>query len=153
MDNMRKMSNNMYSEDSTDETDDIHGEENVSNDVAGNQVEAQVGENATRDDYSQLFFTTSSLGCSPIIPTSSQYGLAIMIHDMVLNGQHLPDYHLHIGENGVKIIGNDLKDLQTNDLNQNFKVVKIESTEPFKRGRWTCMGEFYFLCPENLAKF
>jgi hypothetical protein len=141
----------MYSEDSTDETDDVHGEENLNlNNVeavapAANQVEPVVGENPTRDDYSQLFFTTSSLGCSPIIPTSSQYGLAIMIHDLVLNGQHLPDYHLHIGDNGVKIIGNDLKDLQTNDLNQNFKVVKIESTEPFKRGRWTCMGEFFLL--------
>lgn len=86
-----------------------------------------------------VYNTSSDLGSTaPVIPTSSQYGLAIVDNsDSGHSLGSLKNEDLH-DANSQKNEG-DLNSLQNKNRNERFKVVKIESTEPFKRGRWVCM--------------
>lgn len=76
-----------------------------------------------------------------VIPTSPQYGVAI-IPNPTVNDTPLesitPSAEI-IMDPTAKVVDEN-KDLQaTPSRNDRFKVVKIASSEPFKRGRWKCM--------------
>jgi len=88
-----------------------------------------------------VYNTSNDLGSSaPVIPTSSQYGLAIV--DNSDSGHSLGSIKnddIHGVDASSQKNECDLNGLQNKNRNERFKVVKIESTEPFKRGRWVCM--------------
>lgn len=77
-----------------------------------------------------------------VIPTSPQYGVAIIpnasgVNDPSTETLTIPTETLT--DSTVKA-SEDNKDLHsTPNRNDRFKVVKIASLEPFKRGRWKCM--------------
>lgn len=92
-------------------------------------------------DNMVVYNTSNDLGSSaPVIPTSSQYGLAIV--DNSDSGHSLgsiKNEDMHGMDTSSQKSECDLNGLQNKNRNERFKVVKIESTEPFKRGRWICM--------------
>ncbi|KAL7041633.1 hypothetical protein ACKWTF_000838 [Chironomus riparius] len=81
-----------------------------------------------------FFAQQNAFGTAPVIPTSSQYGLAIVGPD-----HHGTDVHVSVSDAGINIMGPISSKQDPDHKNERFKVVKIESTEPFKRGRWMCM--------------
>ena len=103
-----------------------------------------------------IVYNTSNtcFSSAPVIPTSNQYGLVIVPNDPVN-----PDGDVTIVSTVEKLKGVDTivtvmssptpatkegdgpakDDQRTTIVNNRFKVVKIETTVPFKRGRWTCM--------------
>lgn len=87
-----------------------------------------------------FFAQPNAFGTAPVIPTSSQYGLAIVgPGDLGGNGANLGDVHVSVTDAGINIMGNMPNKQDVDHKSDRFKVVKIESTEPFKRGRWMCM--------------
>lgn len=77
-----------------------------------------------------------------VIPTSPQYGVAIIPTNVTI--ADLPTETVTISTDSVIDTtakpSEDSKDLHsTPSRNDRFKVVKIASLEPFKRGRWKCM--------------
>ncbi|EFA07235.2 hypothetical protein TcasGA2_TC010592 [Tribolium castaneum] len=77
-----------------------------------------------------------------VIPTSPQYGVAIIPTNVTI--ADLPTETVTISTDSVIDTTakppDDPKDLHsTPSRNDRFKVVKIASLEPFKRGRWKCM--------------
>lgn len=77
-----------------------------------------------------------------VIPTSPQYGVAIIpnpsgVNDPATETLTLPN---ETPTDATSKQTDDSKDLHsTPNRNDRFKVVKIASLEPFKRGRWKCM--------------
>lgn len=138
-------------EDSADDLDESHTED-ISDVIDNSRVTDFENETPSysEDTFSKddVFFNQSStsLGTAPVIPTSSQYGLAIVSNDTSINNQstgndiNINDTNNVINITNVKNTENDLGRETTHvTRNERFKVVKIESTEPFKRGRWQCM--------------
>ncbi|XP_069704562.1 protein bunched, class 2/F/G isoform-like isoform X2 [Periplaneta americana] len=149
-------------DDSADDLDESHTDD--MSDVIDNSRITDI-ENETpsysEDTFSKedVFFnaSTTSLGTAPVIPTSSQYGLAIVasegggniINAAVACANTIPggDVHVSVTDAGsvINIVGSvkthetEMRDAHHGGRNERFKVVKIESTEPFKRGRWLCM--------------
>ncbi|KAF5274069.1 hypothetical protein FQR65_LT04467 [Abscondita terminalis] len=78
---------------------------------------------------------------SNVIPTSSQYGLAIIpttSNDIAT--EVITPATDSIIETTAKTTESEIKDMHsTPSKNDRFKVVKIASSEPFRRGRWKCM--------------
>lgn len=150
-------------DDSADDLDESHTDD--MSDVVDNSRVTDI-ENETpsysEDTFSKedVFFNAStSLGTAPVIPTSSQYGLAIVasegggniINAPVACANTISGGEVHVGVtdagNVINIVGSvkphetEMRDVHAHHAgrNERFKVVKIESTEPFKRGRWLCM--------------
>jgi len=150
-------------DDSADDLDESHTDD--MSDVVDNSRVTDL-ENETpsysEDTFSKedVFFNAStSLGTAPVIPTSSQYGLAIVasegggniINAPVACANTVSGGEVHVGMtdagNVINIVGSvkphetEMRDIHAHHAgrNERFKVVKIESTEPFKRGRWLCM--------------
>ncbi|XP_037968471.2 protein bunched, class 2/F/G isoform isoform X2 [Plutella xylostella] len=144
-------------EDSADDLDESHTDDISRVTDIENETPSYSEDTFSKDD---VFYNASStsLGCAPVIPTSSQYGLAIVGQDNPPNqiGGAVPnsnstevnDMHVSVTNAGsgsiINIIGNakpqeGMKEIQEHVRNERFKVVKIESTEPFRRGRWMCM--------------
>ncbi|XP_039287095.1 protein bunched, class 2/F/G isoform isoform X2 [Nilaparvata lugens] len=144
-------------EDSADDLDESHTED-ISDvvDVSrvtdiGNETPSYSEDTFSKDDV--FFNTSASLGTAPVIPTSSQYGLAIV--DANENCGNSPsacvnniagsELHVTVPDSVINIVGVKHNETEMRDIhshpgrNERFKVVKIESTEPFKRGRWICM--------------
>lgn len=88
-----------------------------------------------------VYNTTNDIGSSaPVIPTSSQYGLAIVDNsENGLSVGSIKSEDIHNTDACSQKSECDLNGVQNKNRNERFKVVKIESTEPFKRGRWVCM--------------
>ncbi|XP_044744424.1 protein bunched, class 2/F/G isoform isoform X1 [Coccinella septempunctata] len=76
-----------------------------------------------------------------VIPTSPQYGVAIISNAAITETSS--ENNVPATEVVPDILSkppDDIKDPQsTPSRNDRFKVVKIASLEPFKRGRWKCM--------------
>lgn len=139
-------------EDSADDLDESHTED-ISDVVDNSRVTDLENETPSysEDTFSKddVFFNPSStsFGTAPVIPTSSQYGLAIVsandpnsINQSNANEININDSSNVINITNVKNAENELGRETTHvTRNERFKVVKIESTEPFKRGRWQCM--------------
>lgn len=150
-------------DDSADDLDESHTDD--MSDVVDNSRVTDI-ENETpsysEDTFSKedVFFNAStSLGTAPVIPTSSQYGLAIVasegggsiINAPVACANTISGGEVRVGVtdagNVINIVGSvkphetEMRDVHAHHAgrNERFKVVKIESTEPFKRGRWLCM--------------
>ncbi|XP_063977742.1 protein bunched, class 2/F/G isoform [Diachasmimorpha longicaudata] len=153
-----RMSNDA-GEDSNDDLDESHGEDNS---VEHSRIENTDIETPSysEDTFSKddVFFNASNaaLSTAPVIPTSSQYGLAIVPSDPSGNVSNSSnDSNINALElasvtdnNIINLLssntkqdtdGVSIRDGVSHGRNERFKVVKIESTEPFKRGRWTCM--------------
>jgi len=120
-------------EDSPDTDSHVHDHRTVDN-----RHEAELQNYA---DNMIVYNTSNDLGSSaPVIPTSSQYGLAIV--DNSDSGHSLgsiKNEDMHGVDANSQKNECDLNGLQNKNRNEQFKVVKSESTEPFKRGRWVCM--------------
>lgn len=149
-------------DDSADDLDESHAEDisDVIDTSRATDLEIETP-SYSEDTFSKddVFFNSStSLGTAPVIPTSSQYGLAIVstpegcssiLNSNVPGGNSSSgnDLHVNVSDNvinlgivGGKHLEGDMRDLHSHtSRNERFKVVKIESTEPFKRGRWMCM--------------
>ncbi|KAK9883880.1 hypothetical protein WA026_004819, partial [Henosepilachna vigintioctopunctata] len=78
-----------------------------------------------------------------VIPTSPQYGVAIISNAGISSTEVSSENTLPAMEVAPETLSkppDDVKDPQsTPSRNDRFKVVKIASLEPFKRGRWKCM--------------
>lgn len=149
-------------DDSADDLDESHTED-ISDVIDTSRVTDIENETPSysEDTFSKddVFFNSStSLGSAPVIPTSSQYGLAIvstpegcgnLLNNSLNCSNSLTGNELHVsvtdnvinlGLVGSKHLDAEMRDLHSHPgRNERFKVVKIESTEPFKRGRWMCM--------------
>ena len=126
-------------DDSADDLDESHTDDNSR--ITDLENETPSYSEDTSYSKEDVFFSSHAIGTAPVIPTSSQYGLAIVAPDIGgLGGQTISDVHVISSDAGINIVGGKLGDGDMKDhRNERFKVVKIESTEPFKRGRWTCM--------------
>ncbi|XP_049873218.1 protein bunched, class 2/F/G isoform-like isoform X2 [Pectinophora gossypiella] len=144
-------------EDSADDLDESHTDDISRVTDIENETPSYSEDTFSKDE---VFYNASSasLGCAPVIPTSSQYGLAIVGQDTAANqiggavpnsnNSEVTDMHVSVTNAGtgsiINLIGNakpqeGMKEIQEHVRNERFKVVKIESTEPFRRGRWMCM--------------
>lgn len=143
-------------DDSADDLDESHTDDISRVTDIENETPSYSEDTFSKDD---VFYNASSasLGCAPVIPTSSQYGLAIVGQDTNTNqigavpnsnNTEVNDMHVSVTNAGtgsiINLIGNSkpqegMKEIQEHVRNERFKVVKIESTEPFRRGRWMCM--------------
>lgn len=128
-------------DDSADDLDESHTDDNSRITDHENETPSFSEDTVSKED---VFFSSHDIGSAPVIPTSSQYGLAIVAPSLGgPDGQMISDVHVSVTDSGLNIVGCsskhdvDMKDM--NHRNERFKVVKIESTEPFKRGRWMCM--------------
>lgn len=138
-----RMSNDA-GEDSNDDLDESHTEDNSVEHSRITDLDLETP-SYSEDTFSKedVFFNTSNaaLSTAPVIPTSSQYGLAIVPSE----GGNVNN---SVNDNNINTLDitsvtdkqdADLREVHSHGRNERFKVVKIESTEPFKRGRWTCM--------------
>ncbi|XP_052864439.1 protein bunched, class 2/F/G isoform [Anopheles cruzii] len=129
-------------DDSADDLDESHTDDNSRITDFENETPSFSEDTFSKED---VFFGTNAIGSVPVIPTSSQYGLAIVNpNDRAHGGEVLADaMHVSVTEGGLNIMGHGKGDIgdgkELHHRNERFKVVKIESTEPFKRGRWVCM--------------
>lgn len=128
---------NNNGDDSADDLDESHTDDNISR-ITDYETPSFSEDTFSRED---VFFAqpNAAFGTAPVIPTSSQYGLAIVGPDLGGNGTNLTDVHVSVTDAGINIMGQIPNKQDVDHKNERFKVVKIESTEPFKRGRWMCM--------------
>lgn len=149
-----RMSNDA-GEDSNDDLDESHTEDNSVEHSRITDLELETP-SYSEDTFSKedVFFNTSNaaLSTAPVIPTSSQYGLAIVPSEGGNVNNSVNDSNISTlditsvtDNNIINLLSSnvkqdsDLREVHSHGRNERFKVVKIESTEPFKRGRWTCM--------------
>jgi hypothetical protein len=123
-------------DDSADDLDESHTDDNISR-ITDYETPSFSEDTISREDV--FFAQPNAFGTAPVIPTSSQYGLAIVGPDLGGNGANLSDVHVSVTDAGINIMGQIPNKQDVDHKNERFKVVKIESTEPFKRGRWMCM--------------
>ena len=126
-------------DDSADDLDDSHTDDNISRIT---DYETPSISETLEFSGEDVFFAqqNAAFGTAPVIPTSSQYGLAIVgPPDLSGNGSNLTDVHVSVTDVGINIMGPLSSKQDPDHKTDRFKVVKIESTEPFKRGRWMCM--------------
>ncbi|KAB7497870.1 Protein bunched, class 2/F/G isoform [Armadillidium nasatum] len=83
------------------------------------------------------------LGTGPVIPTSSQYGITALVQQTSTGGMmtaRLPQgVTVNVTEGGLALAKADGEPDDLDNWQKRFKIVKIDSTEPFKRGRWICL--------------
>lgn len=132
---LQRNSTDNNGDDSADDLDDSHTDDNISR--ITDYETPSISETFSGEDV--FFAQQNAFGTAPVIPTSSQYGLAIVGPDMGGNGSNLTDVHVSVTDAGINIMGPISSKQDPDHKNERFKVVKIESTEPFKRGRWMCM--------------
>ncbi|XP_055549979.1 protein bunched, class 2/F/G isoform-like isoform X1 [Wyeomyia smithii] len=126
-------------DDSADDLDESHTDDNSRITDFENETPSFSEDTFSKED---VFFASNAIGSVPVIPTSSQYGLAIVApNDRAHGAEALADaMHVSVTDAGINIMGHGKDDgKELHHRNERFKVVKIESTEPFKRGRWVCM--------------
>lgn len=132
----RTSADNNNGDDSADDLDESHTDDNISR-ITDYETPSFSEDTFSREDV--YFAQPNAFGTAPVIPTSSQYGLAIVGPDMGGNGGNMADVHVSVSDAGINIMGQIPSKQDVDHKNERFKVVKIESTEPFKRGRWMCM--------------
>jgi hypothetical protein len=134
----QRNSNDNNGDDSADDLDESHTDDNISR-ITDYETPSFSEDTFSREDI--FIAQPNAFGTAPVIPTSSQYGLAIVgPPDMGGNGTNLSDVHVSVSDAGINMIQmGQLPKQDADHKNERFKVVKIESTEPFKRGRWMCM--------------
>lgn len=143
--------NNDAGDDSADDLDESHADDIsdvIENSrITDNETPSYSEDTCSKDD---IFYnvSSSSLCSAPVIPTSAQYGLAIVspTGNPNMNNPGGPESTADVNVTLANTTNadpahHDHKDIQAGATSRNdrFKVVKIESTEPFRRGRWSCM--------------
>ncbi|KAL1501012.1 hypothetical protein ABEB36_006418 [Hypothenemus hampei] len=101
---------------------------------------------------------TVTTNAANVIPTSPQYGVAIIPNNLTATNADLTHSDtITVPSDGLsetaagKTLNEDPKDIHaTPSRNERFKVVKIASLEPFKRGRWKCMDYVDEAPPPNV---
>lgn len=132
----QQRNDNNNGDDSADDLDESHTDDNISR-ITDYETPSFSEDTFSREDV--FYGQPNAFGTAPVIPTSSQYGLAIVGPDLGGNGANLSDVHVSVTDAGINIMGQLPNKQDVDHKNERFKVVKIESTEPFKRGRWMCM--------------
>ncbi|XP_043283706.1 protein bunched, class 2/F/G isoform [Venturia canescens] len=151
-----RMSNDA-GDDSNDDLDESHTEDNSVEHSRVTDLDVETP-SYSEDTFSKedVFFnaSNSALSTAPVIPTSSQYGLAIVPSEGANNPSNSTNetHNMNAMEvnsvtdnNIINLLSSnakqdtDIREVNSHSRNERFKVVKIESTEPFRRGRWTCM--------------
>ncbi|XP_045460860.1 TSC22 domain family protein 1-like isoform X2 [Harmonia axyridis] len=93
------------------------------------------------DSHECVPITTTN--ATNVIPTSPQYGVAIISNTGITSTEISSENTMPSTELAPDTLSkplDEIKDPQsTPSRNDRFKVVKIASLEPFKRGRWKCM--------------
>lgn len=121
-------------EDSADDTEDI------SDIMDSSKVTDLDQETPSYEDSrsEEVFF-----GAPPVIPTSSQYGITALVQQTGSGGvmtAMLPQgVTVNVTEGGIALAKADGEHDDVNHWQNRFKIVKIDSNEPFKRGRWICL--------------
>lgn len=90
-----------------------------------------------QQQQAEIVATTSST--ANVIPTSPQYGVAIIETEVATTSASTTAFSEVVAEATAKLEDKDAAHSTPSRTNDRFKVVKIASLEPFKRGRWKCM--------------
>lgn len=110
-------------DDSADDLDESHAED--SSRVTDTETPSFSEDTFSKED---VFFTSSdAIGSAPVIPTSSQYGLAIVAPNLP-GGQNLADVHVSVTDAGINLMTNSKKDVDLKDIhhrNERFKVSQL----------------------------
>lgn len=99
----------------------------------------------------ELVAAAAAAAVSQMLPTNPQYGVAIIPTATAnlmaaASDENVPNEVT----DSIKPVTEDGKELHsTPSRNDRFKVVKIASLEPFKRGRWKCMDYVDEAPPQN----
>ncbi|CAG9770824.1 unnamed protein product [Ceutorhynchus assimilis] len=102
----------------------------------------------------QLIAVMTTNGAANVIPTSPQYGVAIISSnsDSVASATYPSTAAIISNSNKSVEDGKEIIHSTPSRTNDRFKVVKIASLEPFKRGRWKCMDYVDEAPPPNVSK-
>ncbi|XP_069958398.1 protein bunched, class 2/F/G isoform isoform X3 [Cherax quadricarinatus] len=123
-------------EDSADDTEDISDIMDSSKVTDFDQETPSFSEDYSKSE--EVFF-----GPAPVIPTSSQYGITALVQQTGSGGvmtAMLPQgVTVNVTEGGIALAKADGESDDVNHWQNRFKIVKIDSNEPFKRGRWICL--------------
>ncbi|KAK4300220.1 hypothetical protein Pmani_027559 [Petrolisthes manimaculis] len=123
-------------EDSADDTEDISDTMDTSKVTDLDQETPSFSEDYSKSE--EVF-----LGPAPVIPTSSQYGITALVQQSGSGGlmtAMLPQgVTVNVTEGGIALAKADVESDDVNHWQNRFKIVKIDSNEPFKRGRWICL--------------
>nr|XP_045617216.1 proline-rich protein 36-like isoform X2 [Procambarus clarkii] len=123
-------------EDSADDTEDISDIMDTSKVTDIDQETPSFSEDYSKSE--EVFF-----GPAPVIPTSSQYGITALVQQTGSGGvmtAMLPQgVTVNVTEGGIALAKADGESDDVNHWQNRFKIVKIDSNEPFKRGRWICL--------------
>ncbi|XP_030380580.1 protein bunched, class 2/F/G isoform isoform X1 [Scaptodrosophila lebanonensis] len=133
-------------DESADDLDESHTDDNSRITDLENETPSMSEDTFSKEE---VFFANNALSTTaPVIPTSSQYGLVVVDPIGPSLGQTIQNVQVNVSDNIINVVsaavtpgGTKKKDdiKETQHRSERFKVVKIESTEPFKRGRWMCM--------------
>ncbi|KAH1006325.1 hypothetical protein HUJ05_007072 [Dendroctonus ponderosae] len=154
--------NNANGDDLTPDYMNIMGQPPTTANAAGEPVEKHQDTNVepilhARPDDVQLVNDelAVSSNAANVIPTSSQYGVAIIPTSLSAPNSDLVSDTVPISSDNLTEAAtktDEAKDLHTTpSRNDRFKVVKIASLEPFKRGRWKCMDYVDEAPPPNVV--
>jgi hypothetical protein len=112
-------------DESADDLDESHTDENSRHTDLENDTPSFSEETSfSKEDV--FFATTNAIGSAPVIPTSSQYGLAIVAPELGGTGPNFSDVHVSVTDAGINIMQApgkqdvDLKEI--NQRNERFKV-------------------------------
>ena len=123
-------------EDSADDTEDISDIADTSRVTDFDQETPSYSEDYSKTE--EVFF-----GPAPVIPTSSQYGITALVQQTGSGGlmtARLPQgVTVNVTEGGIALAKADGESDEVDHWQNRFKIVKIDSNEPFKRGRWICL--------------
>ncbi|XP_047472557.1 TSC22 domain family protein 2-like isoform X2 [Penaeus chinensis] len=123
-------------EDSADDTEDISDIMDSSKGPDFDQETPSFSEDYSKSE--EVFF-----GPAPVIPTSSQYGITALVQQTGSGGvmtARLPQgVTVNVTEGGIALAKADGESDDVDHWQNRFKIVKIDSNEPFKRGRWICL--------------
>ncbi|KAF5294768.1 hypothetical protein FQA39_LY00252 [Lamprigera yunnana] len=131
-----------YGDDSADDLDESHTDD-ISR-VTDNETPSYSEDTCSRDAEDNYSGYCSALCSVTVIPSTSQYGLAIM----PLNTSSVNDSLVISKASDVSCATTtESQDLSSSEIEvatsrfpgTRFKVVKVETSAPFRRGRWWCM--------------
>jgi hypothetical protein len=114
-------------DDSNDDLDESHTDDNNSRNTDLENETPSFSDDTSFSREDVFFATNNAIGSAPVIPTSSQYGLAIVAPELGGSGQNYSDVHVSVTDAGINIMQApgkqdvDLKEI--NQRNERFKVI------------------------------
>ncbi|KAK4871814.1 hypothetical protein RN001_015938 [Aquatica leii] len=129
-----------YGDDSADDLDESHTDD-ISR-VTDNETPSYSEDTCSRDAEDNYNGYCSALCSVTVIPSSSQYGLAIMPLSTTSSNDNSITNKASDETNTTESQGlsnSDIEVATSRFPGTRFKVVKVETSTPFRRGRWWCM--------------